>query len=87
MIDTKTLDDFARTMAAIMPENFTGLQQELEKHLRVGLDSLFQTLDLVTREEYEVQVALLARTRDKLKVLEARITELEQANGTSQSIP
>ncbi len=87
MIDTKTLDDFARTLAAMMPDNLEELRLELEKHLRVGLENFFQKLDLVTREEYDVQVALLARTREKLKVLEARIKELEKTSGISQPLP
>ncbi len=50
----------------------------MEKNLRAGLEALFQRLDLVTREEYEVQVALLARSREQLMALESRIAELEQ---------
>ena len=86
MIDTKTLDDFARNIAAMMPDNLSQLRRELEKHLRVGLESFFQELDLVTREEYDVQVALLGRTREKLEELEARIKELEKTAGITQSI-
>ncbi len=85
MIDTKTLDDFARAIAAMMPDNLAKLRQELEKHLRVGLESFFQEIDLVTREEYDVQVALLARTREKLERLETRINELEKTSDISQS--
>ncbi len=77
MIETKLLDDLARRLAAAMPHGLSAFQQDIEKNLRAGLEAVFQRLDLVTREEYEVQVALLARSREKLAALEARIEELE----------
>ena len=77
MIETKLLDDLARRLAAAMPRSLTAFQQDIEKNLRAGLETMFQRLDLVTREEYEVQVALLARSREKLAILEARLAELE----------
>lgn len=77
MIETKILDDLARRLAASMPRGVSAFQQEIEKNLRAGLEAVFQRLDVVTREEYEVQVALLARSRQKLAALEARIDTLE----------
>ncbi|MGH8501193.1 MAG: accessory factor UbiK family protein [Gammaproteobacteria bacterium] len=77
MIETKLLDDLARKLASAMPRGVSAFQQEIEKNLRAGLEAVFQRLDLVTREEYEVQVALLTRSREKLAALEARIAELE----------
>lgn len=77
MIETKLLDDLARRLAAVMPRGLTALPHDIEKNLRAGLETVFQRLDLVTREEYEVQVALLARGREKLGALEARLTVLE----------
>ncbi len=50
---------------------------ELEKNFRGMLSSAFGRLDLVTREEYDIQVQLLARAREKLAALEARVAELE----------
>jgi BMFP domain-containing protein YqiC len=77
MIETKLLDDLARRLAAAMPRSLTAFQQDIEKNLRAGLETMFQRLDLVTREEYEVQAALLARSHEKLAILEARLAELE----------
>jgi len=77
MIETKLLDDLARRLAAAMPRGLTAFQQDIEKNLRAGLETMFQRLDLVTREEYEVQAALLARSHEKLTILEARLAELE----------
>jgi BMFP domain-containing protein YqiC len=51
--------------------------KDLEKNFRGMLSSAFSRLDLVTREEYDVQVQVLARTREKLAALEARLAELE----------
>ncbi len=51
--------------------------KDLEKNLRAMLASAFARLDLVTREDFEVQSQLLLRTREKLAQLEARVAELE----------
>ncbi len=85
MIDAKTLDELARRLAATMPAGLIAVQRDIEKNLRAGLESLFQRLDLVTREEYDVQVSLLARSREKLNALEKRIDELEKVGGVSQT--
>ena len=55
--------------------------RDLEKNLRLMLGSFFSRLDLVTREEFDVQTKVLARTREKLEALEARVVELEQRIG------
>jgi BMFP domain-containing protein YqiC len=55
-----------------------GLGADAERNLRAALESLFNRLDLVTREEFEVQQAVLARTRAKLEQLEKQIAALEE---------
>lgn len=52
--------------------------KDLEKNLRALLLTFFSRLDLVTREEFDVQAKVLARTREKLAALEARLAELER---------
>jgi BMFP domain-containing protein YqiC len=79
MIDAKRLDELARTLAQMMPEAVQVMQQDLEKNLRATLQSAFQKMDLVTREEYDVQVGVLERTREKLTELEARVKALEES--------
>ena len=54
--------------------------KDVEKNLRVLMSSFFSRLDLVTREEFDVQAKVLARTREKLGALEARVAELERRN-------
>lgn len=51
--------------------------RDIEKNVRVMMQGALQRLDLVTREEFDVQQELLLRTREKLIVLEARLAELE----------
>ena len=53
---------------------------DVEKNLRALMASFFSRLDLVTREEFDVQAKVLARTREKLDTLEARVAELEKRN-------
>ncbi len=78
MLEPKMLDDLARKLADSIPTGVRELQQDLEKNLHATLQSTFGKLDLVTREEFEVQSTLLARTRAKLDALETQIAALEQ---------
>ena len=79
MIDPKVLDDLARRLADAMPAGLRDLQQDVEKNIRAALSSAFTKLDLVTREEFEVQSAVLARTRAKIDALEKQVAALEAA--------
>ena len=54
--------------------------KDLEKNLKTMLSSGFGKLDLLTREEFDIQAQVLARTRAKLEALEARVAELEARN-------
>lgn len=73
------LSDLAARLAAMAANNPA---RDLEKNFRGLLSSAFARLDLVTREEYDVQVQVLARSREKLAQLEARIAELEARGKT-----
>jgi len=73
----KTLQDLARKLADVVPEGLQSMRSDLEKNFRSVLQSGLDKLDLVTREEFEVQEAVLQRTREKLEALEARLKELE----------
>jgi BMFP domain-containing protein YqiC len=81
MLDPKLFDDLSRRVAENMPRGFQALQDDMQRNLRAGLESALGKLNLVTREEFEVQQAVLARTREKLKALEARVAELENSTG------
>ena len=78
MLDPKLLDDLSKRLADGMPRGFQTLQDDMQRNLRSGVEAALGKLNLVTREEFEVQQAVLARTRDKLKALEARVEALEK---------
>jgi BMFP domain-containing protein YqiC len=71
------LEELAAKLAAGLPEGMKSMRGEMEKNFRSVLRSGLAKLDLVTREEFEVQEAGLAKTRAKLEVLEQRLAELE----------
>ena len=75
--DRPTLDDLARKLAESVPENIKSVGDEMERNIKSLLQSAMARMDLVTREEFDVQMAVLARTREKLEALEARLAELE----------
>jgi hypothetical protein len=79
MLDSKQLDELAQRLASAMPKGIQMLQEDINRNLRASLEAGLARLDLVTREEFDVQSAVLARSREKLAALEARIAELEQA--------
>lgn len=67
-----------RVLAAIRTAVPADAVHDVEKNARAGLDALLSRMDLVTREEFEVQQAVLARTRALLEKLEAQVAALER---------
>ncbi|HFD88056.1 MAG TPA: accessory factor UbiK family protein [Gammaproteobacteria bacterium] len=78
MIDPKNIDELTQRISSLMPASAARFQEEIEKNLKSGLKGVLQKMDLVTREEYEVQTAILNRARARLAELEQRISSLEQ---------
>ncbi len=78
MFDTKIIDDIASRLASAVPPSLNNLKEDLEKNFHAILQSVLGKLDLVTREEFEVQKMVLAKTRSKLEDLEKRIADFEQ---------
>jgi BMFP domain-containing protein YqiC len=76
--DPRLIDDLARRLASAVPENLVALRRDLETNFKGVLQSQLTRLDLVTREEFDVQSAVLKRTREKLTALEQRLAELEK---------
>lgn len=74
MIDTKPLDDLANRVSALLAATPA---KDVEKNLRALLGGALGRLDLVTREEFDIQREALARARERLAALEARMAELE----------
>jgi BMFP domain-containing protein YqiC len=78
---TDSIDKLARKLAEAVPETLRSVRDDLEENFRAVLQSGLARLDLVTREEFDVQQAVLARTREKLEALEQRLQSLEQESG------
>jgi ubiquinone biosynthesis accessory factor UbiK len=73
------LDDIANKLGEVFRQSPA---RDLERNIKAGLTSWLSKLDLVTREEFDVQTEVLARTREKLVQLEARLKELEARGGS-----
>jgi ubiquinone biosynthesis accessory factor UbiK len=78
-LDPKLLDDLARKLADAVPPGLKDLKADLERNFRAMLQTALGKLDLVTREEFDVQAGVLSRTRQKLEELSQRLAELETA--------
>jgi hypothetical protein len=80
MQGTRFVDELTAKMSELMA---AGPARDIERNLRALLTSGLARLDVVTREEFDVQAKLLARTREKLAALEARLAELERQQGAA----
>jgi ubiquinone biosynthesis accessory factor UbiK len=73
-----SLDELARQLAESVPQNLKVLGQDLERNFKTLLQSGIERMELVSREEFDVQRAVLERTRAKLEAMEGRLAELEK---------
>lgn len=78
-LDPKILDDLARRLYEAVPTGLRDAQKDLENNFRAVLQTVLGRLDLVTREEFDVQTEVLRRTREKLESINLRLVELEDA--------
>jgi len=76
-MDPRFIDDLARRLSAVVPESVSALGRDLEGNFRAVLQSGLARMDLVTRQEFDVQMGVLKRTREKLEALEGRLAALE----------
>jgi len=79
-LDPKTLDDLARRLSESLPPGIAALREDLERNFRAVLQSGLARLELVNRQEFDVQAGVLRRTRERLEQLERRLTALEQGD-------
>ena len=79
MIDLAQLDDLARRLGSLLPAGLHESRAELQENFKTVLQAGLSKLDLVTREEFEIQQAVLQKTREKLAELEARLAVLENS--------
>jgi ubiquinone biosynthesis accessory factor UbiK len=76
-LNSTGLDDLARRLADSVPESLRAFGRDLEGNFKAVLQAQLSKLDLVTRQEFDVQAAILERTRSKLAELESRLKDLE----------
>jgi len=80
MLNTKFFDEMSAKLSEMVNSSPA---KDIEKNVRALLMQGFAKLDLVTREEFDVQAQVLARAREQLTTLEARVTELETQRNTA----
>lgn len=85
MIDPKKIEQLARQVHDAMPKGIREFGDDVEKKIRQVLQAQLTRMDLVNREEFDVQTQVLLRTREKLAVLEQRLAALEGQNGGTTS--
>jgi len=76
MFDINAIENLAKSLSDQLPSGLTSIKDEVEKNFKSVLQQQFSKLDLVTREEFDTQSAVLARTRGKLEELEKTILDL-----------
>ncbi len=76
-MDPRFIDDLAKRLSAAVPPSVTALRRDLEDNFKAVLQGGLARLDLVSRQEFDVQAGVLRRTREKLEALEKRVAELE----------
>lgn len=81
MINLKSIDELARRLSSLVPPGLSEARDDLEKNFRAALQAGLSKLDLVTREEFDVQRAVLQRSREKIEKLEAQLAELDARLG------
>lgn len=77
MINAKFFQEFSQQFSDGLPPRFQEFRDEFEKLFLQGLESAFQRLKLVTREEFDIQAAVLLRSREKIQELEQKLLEIE----------
>lgn len=78
MIDAKKIEEMARQIHNALPPGIKNLGEEVDKKVKQVLQSQLNKLDMVSREEFDVQTKVLLRTREKLAALEEKLVQIEQ---------
>jgi BMFP domain-containing protein YqiC len=79
MFDAKQFDDLAKKLFATLPTSLQNFEKEIQQKFKEVLQAAFARLDIVTREEFDVQTKVLARTREKLDALQIDVERLTAA--------
>ncbi|MDR3501124.1 MAG: accessory factor UbiK family protein [Legionella sp.] len=76
MFDPKQFDDLAKKLFAALPPSLQNIEKDIQQKFKEVLHAAFTRMDLVTREEFDVQTKVLARTREKLDQIQEQVSEL-----------
>ncbi len=87
MIELRSIDDLAQRLAALVPPGLAQAREDLAANFRSTLQANLRKLDLVTREEFDVQRCVLLRTREKIESLELQVRALERELDSTASSP
>lgn len=79
-MDPNIIDELSRQISRALPDSVNAIRQDLETNIRATLSSLLGKMNLVSREEFEIQQRVLERTRAKLEQLEKQVSELEKSS-------
>ena len=77
MIDARVFDDISNTLGKLLPPGVSDMKDDFEHNAKAAMQSALGKLDLVTREEFDVQTEVLMNARKQLKLLEERVQQLE----------
>ncbi len=85
MINRKDINDTVKGILDSMPDGVKNLGKDVEENVKSAVTAGFQKMDLVTREEFDAQTKVLARTREKLEALMKKVDELEASKIAKKS--
>lgn len=77
-----TIEELSQRIEQSLPEGLRQTKGEMDKTIRQAIMNAFQKMELVTRDEFDIQTQVLARTRAKLEMLEQRVADIEARLGT-----
>ena len=77
MLDPKKIEEVMTSISSALPPGLGNMKEDIEKNVRSVMSATFAKLDLVTREEFDIQTQVLHRTREKLEQLEQHVAALE----------
>lgn len=78
-MDIQKIDELASKLAASLPEGLTAFKKDIEQNFKAVLQSALTRMDLVSRQEFDVQVGLLNRVKTQISMLEQRLAEMEKS--------
>lgn len=84
MSDSASFETLAKALCAALPSSLQSLEKDIQNQFKSILQAAFSRMDLVTREEFDVQLKVLARTREKVEALQGTLERLIEAQKTTK---